>query len=993
MLGEQVPNQEKKMNVQRCDLEEFTILRVCNNQNVESKNEASVPFVHTIVLDNSGSMESLTRVALDTIAVSLANMPNVKHTNVVVFADNADVHGPFKDGTGVSAIQLPYQGGTNLTGAMETAFALIESDKSVCHHILTFLSDGRHASTVPLMSTFPRFVENKMLTVIIVAIGAADISFGMRVKQSMETVPITQMSNIYYAKNQSEFTPTCYDLTQALSSHTAGNTTTAWLRVAPFVFSHTHAETCLVFLKINEPQFLLVEKPNRESQSAVVLVECKKGAEDGIEFQLLFPEHFVPSETDVSALLDVLIAQFARVRVSLQNQHRAVQMEQFKRHVQKLQAFINAVERICKQAMECKSEEVEQDEQKTSAKRGNYKLRLNALHKKVRATTSMFAQQRNVLLDLTATLSNDSASQAAFLTGINNKYAGKAIRRAGTIDADVNTIFTRVQQQLPAWQKVLSTDEDEDANAGSSCLSLNSVRQQFQEWPKIMQECKASDFENVYALLVAFGLNGYPVSFAHNNAVQMDPFQTRCTHIETVMIDSAMLMLAKQTAKDLLSPHSNLPLDNILILVDPSCPEAGIVASKSEVYQYLLSATLAKDLYMFNPSMTAAMHCHAFVTAMGLHKKHKEQGGKAYLELALKIAYSARKLKFGYKDLMTRWMEWHGLTQSQTDNCAHPNMIPLLLAATSCEDESQCFEAEFIVPCLTLMNEVLARKMKVWLINHAGPNGCPKEKAVEILQRIFGITAANSPQPHADTLAPEPPVEDTKQTCQPWATCNIQVFQQIFGHDKTPTDFVSDLIHDEFAAFDLGVLLYSSNSWGADRKLESDCERMRCIPPNFIESLHQKLLRFSYTEPLTTSLMVSENNHDLHLTMLCQAMLCHDSQSRSTIIDHDVRDSETLQAIIIDLRMAFYYEACKVKRSAYMAIIGDVALADALQQDAAAFDRMLTKHTHGLNKEKFWAYHEAAQRAAKEGDCAKAEAFVRKSNNTVQIDGYKKGGS
>merc|ERR1719424_1522489 len=67
---------------------------------------------------------------------------------------------------------------------------------------------------------------------------------------------------------------------------------------------------------------------------------------------------------------------------------------------------------------------------------------------------------RNQLADIEAYKANDSASQAAFLTGANSKYGAKALRRAhgdGAVDsqarfqellADVSTIASKMKQAL-----------------------------------------------------------------------------------------------------------------------------------------------------------------------------------------------------------------------------------------------------------------------------------------------------------------------------------------------------------------------------------------------------------------------------------------------------------------------------------------------------------------------------------------------------------------
>lgn len=82
--------------------------------------------------------------------------------------------------------------------------------------------------------------------------------------------------------------------------------------------------------------------------------------------------------------------------------------------------------------------------------------------------------------------------------------------------------------------------------------------------------------------------------------------------------------------------------------------------------------------------------------------------------------------------------------------------------------------------------------------------------------------------------------------------------------------------------------------------------------------------------------------------------------------------------IVIYLRIAHYFEACKVKRQQWLQVIGNITFEQAFNRNESVFEHMIGRHSHGLNHEQFWAMALAAK-----SDPAKRAIFIRKSNNTV----------
>ena len=151
------------------------------------------------------------------------------------------------------------------------------------------------------------------------------------------------------------------------------------------------------------------------------------------------------------------------------------------------------------------------------------------------------------------------------------------------------------------------------------------------------------------------------------------------------MIDTSSLMLSNQLGHNLLSPAREKITDG-LVLINPTCPEMSSLLLRSEIYHYLCSTILCRDLYMYHPKMTFAMHAHALVKTV--EEYHRNNKSSAYLDLGLKILYSIRKywgslcLSGDNVTLFKRWyQDWETITQSEKDNCNHPVQLLLMLGA------------------------------------------------------------------------------------------------------------------------------------------------------------------------------------------------------------------------------------------------------------------------------------------------------------------------
>merc|ERR1712110_392769 len=116
-------------------------------------------------------------------------------------------------------------------------------------------------------------------------------------------------------------------------------------------------------------------------------------------------------------------------------------------------------------------------------------------------------------------------------------------------------------------------------------------------------------------------------------------------------------------------------------------------------------------------------------------------------------------------------------------------------------------------------------------------------------------------------------------------------------------------------------------------------------------------------------------------TMAAQAFLHHSSQLRRTIATGgslqeplgDVRDSNTLRALCVELRMAVYEERVAAKMREWSQVGSSLTFQRARAADLEQYAHMCGSHVHSLDYYTFWGLWKAAK-----GE--KAKAFLSRAN-------------
>lgn len=920
---------------------EYSIFTVSSIEILDKpKEKKNIRYFFT--MDNSGSMGKTTKMLTDTIInglvdhFSLGNdFVNLLPSTLIEFKECATVlSSSIRSSKDLNSVRFSQQGQTNITRAVETTCDEILRQSALnnnCQNIFVFLSDGQH-NQGPEPTSFSKHAKllkerEVKLGVIIIGISGSDNKVGMRIKTELETLELVDLENIYYVSSHNEMSTVLPKLTRSLNN--------------------SLVTSQLVDISLTDGTLFGGEINIRKSFSGSLTFLAKTSSNviniNGVP--TIATETFVTLK-NMEALFEYYIPQFARLRIT----HGLGKIEAGLKSLEELINIFDKIQRATEQTTTI------DDLGKIKLKPGQ---RLELL-KRSKGLGSQTAELRNILNSMKINVSNDSRSQASYLTGMNNKYASKAVMKAGTIDKTFDQVLLEFKCMSDQLAESLAQDKVQfmkNTNSSQSFVSLMNPFEQIEEWDF------AVEVDDIYGLLIAYGMCGYPVKFVTNNACQMDPFQTVCTFIDPTMIDSSTIALYNQLGNKL-ETFDKKEITDVLILVDPMCPNSSIKAMRSSVYQYLASTTLCRDLYMYNGAMPFAFHAHSFVASLG-----NPVLSRWNIDLALRILYSIRKygISTKYFDLFNRWWnEWLGITQSNEDDCNHPVQLPILLSMNKTDPSQKK------VPFKNLVAEYLARYFKMILRSSVTePNdGNTKSRATKDLQDYFEINESNSPAPLEDILSQEPPLDVTRETCQKWA--NVSTTSKL--HSKYPNvrQFVDEKLLPLIRAFEVASIV--SN---IDNFVES-IEEIGAIPDTMIDVCMLQLSKFN---SLQTYMELLDDNpvHDrIYENIFCQSYYYHFSSDRNGL--NDFEEAMCLEDIIVKLRLSVYFEKCKIKTEQWQKIIGNVTYTDACDADINKFTNMLGRHVHGMCSQQFWGLLEAAK-----NDPNKRQAFIAKSNGTVTV--------
>lgn len=942
--------------------------------------EKNQKIMNVLLIDNSGSMGNLTVNSTSIIGRGMFNIPSVNMIPgaVILFSDKAQIISTnICSANDIGKLRFPLQGKTNITDGIMTTINYIvnhaleyshqnPNPNDQVHYIVTFLSDGEHNEGPNLTNSnideMREYITglNIKLSVIVVGVTHNDTSLGMKIKTGLESITLNTLESVYYMNSISDMQNVLHNLTKGCTESLSSGVS--------------------VKLSVQDAQF--VENMNNQMNYFVQNNECyvivKKSS--NVDPKLYINDSIVemeivePTQNDITLVMNSIVAKLSQIKIA--------------HGTKSIVERINILEKFITQATEL-FENISTPNM-SSDQIGSINIkpadRLKML-KQLKQTCVMFATEKNKLKMLNAVVENDSSKQAEYLNGINKKYGAKAVLKANTMNISHDEVLNQLKAIKP--ELILAVENDKklcnsSVTHDSSILSLNNALEEFEQWVSNLDTMTNADFDDIYSLLVCFGFPAYCVEFEHTNAVQMDPFQTKCKYIETCPIDTSTLMLSNQLKHKLMSP-SHRQITDGLILVNPMCPNTSLLLTKTMIYQYLCSVALCRDLYMYSPKMTYSMHSHSLFKTIGEYTKNKSTN---YLQFGIKILYSMKKHldeSKSYKNLFKHWFQdLNTITRSENDNCDHPVQLPILFGAFDMKDLNvELNEFNITTSLINLLNEVLAREMKFKLMfmdkTNNDANTDTKLVGLTLLKKLFGINETNSPKPSEDIMESEPTLTSVRESCQHWIDqeLNPLILAKFTQHDlKT---FVNEITmpYLQMFHFCLSIQKYF-NEFGKNwNDVVMELERNNNVPVDLTEYITGQMETLE-NKQIYDYLNVKDPNL-VAINMFSQAMLLHDSQSRQNVHEKNVLDSSTLQDIIVDLRMSVYFDACKIKKEKWMAIIGDVTFDSAFNGDSTVFSAMIGQHTHGVCKKQFWALLRAAS-----FDETKKHIFLSKSNSCVE---------
>lgn len=397
-------------------------------QNDEDINKS--PMALHFVLDNSASMGERTNEAKSVFS-GLVDSASSGPCSLTLFADE----GTLQSSNIMSSAQmlnLPRlsQGSTNIPAGVRTAMECIvlhekkEEEKAArnnvpgapkTHHLLVLLTDGDHNRGSRPEVEFPKIGEeclavipNVQLSVIVVGITRnSSTSMGMLLKTSLETVPLADVQNIFFAVDRHEMKAVMEKLVKDLECISTGKIRTVSNDhsnlIGEFGASLTDNLTVRTSPRDSDLTFLMESK---EEPDHIFLdgnrMELVAGVEGcGVDFELV---------------ADAIGDHIDKIRIQ---RVASASPEKIRSAVSQLNALVDVLEK----------ELSSKGKSGLALKKANGPERLKQ-HRAIHRTTQMARELRNQLADVANFTANSSEEQAAFLIGKQSKFASKALRRA-----------------------------------------------------------------------------------------------------------------------------------------------------------------------------------------------------------------------------------------------------------------------------------------------------------------------------------------------------------------------------------------------------------------------------------------------------------------------------------------------------------------------------------------------------------------------------------
>jgi len=1041
----------------------------------------------------------------------------------------------FKTPAQFCSAKLPRQGGTNITAGLEAALEIMkenemkeeESAGQRTHHVLVLLSDGKHNRGPKPTDQLPGIGANlrenfSMLRLSVVVVGVtanSDTSMGMLMKHTLESVALPALEPIYFASTPTMMGEVLSQMHQGLAALRGSVLTIHAPLGCTFVRAVGDAGVSSMDLLVERSEQTLLCLAPQPPEHVMV---------DGYKVQCASPPQN-PAELDIefeTAALQQLLDSVRLRRVAVGADGVTVALQQLRTWISALEKLAaeqraatggielclaratpsqrlaqhRALKRTTQGAKELLNQlaEIEAHSSNDSASQAAFlvgaksKYGAKAL---VRAAAHGNASDpacrlRELVSDLTAiapkmrsALREDFCSKLSSLDSATRESVRERLSTSMAV-SDANSTIEHLcagSITVEAFETDAKLAELVDSGTAmeallevigrpqSSYLSLMSAWEQLQEWCNASAAITSCTTE--YQLLMCLGALGYPIDVQRRAATQMDPYAMEITRIRASIVDTPSLSTALHSDQSVFPPEGGVPIEDVLVLVDPDMPRASrLAASSTLLKEAYTSVVLCRDLHMFTGNkMRIALHAHSLFAAVqapptkpckedvvaqlqrqylgrafqcaqcsfgpidhfacgDLEAHHGEDVGGAVInnacprcswfsdslsdwpkwdgtvpkealeqdthlpvsngtafmtaasvELALRICYSARAIwqtgdgSEAYT-LCEKLANWESLTAA--DGVDHP--VQLLLALAVVDDLSDA--ALGFTPVLQLLNEVCARHARNELRQQAGTDEPSVIAAAhKRVAGFLGVTRASAPETRPLEES-EPKREAIMESC--CGDYSLDTSQFNFK------EWVRDVLEPWLPALIFVQRLREAltRREGGWKQLARD---MEMGPDSYADVVQLMQKPLCSKESLRSILGIEKQSEAPRIlaTIVGQAFLHQSSQQRRTTVAGgnlqeplgDVRDSNTLRALCVDLRMVIYEERVAAKMREWGRLGTSLTCQRARAVDLNEYSHMCGSHVHGLDKQTFWGLWNAASgQKAKEFLCRANQGFVAK---------------
>jgi hypothetical protein len=141
--------------------------------------------------------------------------------------------------------------------------------------------------------------------------------------------------------------------------------------------------------------------------------------------------------------------------------------------------------------------------------------------------------------------------------------------------------------------------------------------QHLEEWMHFEDQ----PFDSTWEMLMYGGCVGYPLFVERVAASQMNPFLLQVQGVHCSLVDSASICCANQAEVPVYGPEAGKPIDDVLVLIDPSLPRSSkLIYNTALMRENFTSATVARDLHMYSGiNMRIALHANTLFHLMASH--------------------------------------------------------------------------------------------------------------------------------------------------------------------------------------------------------------------------------------------------------------------------------------------------------------------------------------------------------------------------------------